>query len=156
MAIDAEGGQALLRMGSQHGGQIHRAGALGAVEAPDALNGHGVDVHGLGAVAPAGRDSERDVHTSLFELVGAGSTLGHAADGGVRNNNLDRFSVGIAQVLFKEFLGGLGHGHGLILQGFPDFQWAAPSVNDGTDANDRIVADVAVGCHSFFLLFLPR
>ena len=152
MAVDAEGGQALLGVGGQHRGQIHRAGALGAVEAPDALDGHGIDVHGLGAVAPAGGDGEGDIHAGLFELVGAGGAFRHTADGGIGDDDLDGLAVGVAEIFLKELLGGLGHGHGLILQGFPDLQRAAAAVDDGANTDDRVVADVAVGCHSCFLL----
>ena len=148
MAVDAEGGQALLGVGGQHGGQIHRAGALGAVEAPHALDGHGVHVHGLGAVAPAGGDGEGDIHIFLLELGGAGGGLGHPADGGVGNDHLHRLAVAVENVLLKQLLGGLGHGHGLVLQGLPDLQGAAAAVDGGTDADDGILADVPVLCHN--------
>ena len=147
MAVDAEGGQALLGVGGQHGGQIHRAGALGAVEAPHALDGHGVHVHSLRAVAPAGGDGEGDVHVLLLELGGAGGCLGHPSDGGVGNDHLHRLAVAVENVLLKQLLGGLGHGHGLVLQGFTDLQRAAAAVDDGTDADDGILADVPVLCH---------
>src|SRR5699024_11198988 len=89
MAVDGEGGQAFLSVGGQHRGQIHRAGALGAVEAPDCLDGVGVHVKGLGPVAPAGGDGEGSHHVLGRELVLAGSCLGAAADGGIGEHALD-------------------------------------------------------------------
>ena len=148
MAIDAEGRQALLRMGGQHGGQIHRAGALGAVEAPHALDGVAILVHGLGAIAPAGSHGQGDGDVVLAELVLAGGGLGHAADGGVGDDDLHRLAVGVAQVLLKELLCGERHVHGLLLEGFADLQRAAAAVDGGTDADDRIIANVSVLCHS--------
>ena len=53
MAVDAESRQTLLGMGSQNGSQIHGAGALGTVEAPDSLGIVGVHIHGLRTIAPA-------------------------------------------------------------------------------------------------------
>ena len=58
--VDAEGGQALLAVAGEHCREIDGARALGAVEAPDRLGHERVHVHRLGAVAPAGRDGERD------------------------------------------------------------------------------------------------
>ena len=148
MAVDAEGRQALLGMGGQHGGQIHGAGALGGVQAPHALDGVAILVHGLGAIAPAGSHGQGDGDVVLAELVLAGGGLGHAADGGVGDDDLHRFAVGVAQVFLKELLGDLRHAHGLILQGFANLQRAAAAVYDGADANYRIIANVSVLCHN--------
>ena len=148
MAVDAEGRQALLGMGGQNGGQIYRAGALGAVEAPHALDGVAVHVHGLGAIAPAGGHGQGDGHAIVAELFLAGGGLGHAADGGVRDDDLHGLTVGVAQVFFKELLGGQGHVHGLLLQAFAHLQHAAAAVDGGANADDRIGTQVSVLCHS--------
>src|SRR5208337_4130774 len=39
VAVDAEGGQALLVVGGEDGGEVDGAGPVGAVEAPDRLDG---------------------------------------------------------------------------------------------------------------------
>ena len=47
VSVDAEGGQALLGVGGQHGGQIDSAGALRAVESPDGLRVMRIHIHRL-------------------------------------------------------------------------------------------------------------
>ena len=101
VAIDAERRQTLLRMGGQNACQIYRAGTLGAVEAPYALDGVALHVHRFGAIAPARGYGQRHGHVLTTELGGAGRRLGHAADGGIGDNNLDRLAVGIAQILSR-------------------------------------------------------
>ena len=147
MAVDAEGRQALLGVGGQHGGQVHRAGALGAVEAPDGLDGVAVHVHGLGAVAPAGGHGQGDGDALVAELLLAGGGLGHAANGGVGDDDLHGLAVGVAQVLLKQPGGGLGHVHGLILQPLAHLQRAATTVDGGADADHRIAAEISVLSH---------
>ena len=147
MAVDAEGGQALLCVSRQNGGQIHSARTLGAVEAPDALDGHGVHVHRLGAVAPAGGDGQRDGNALALELFCAGSRFGHAADGGVRHDDLDMLAVGVIQVFLKQLLCSLGHGHDLIFQTLAQLHGAASAVDDGADADHGIFADVTILFH---------
>ena len=83
-SVDVEDGQALLVVGGRDRGQIDRAGSFGAVEAPDGLGQMRVHVHGLGAVAPAGRHGQRDADAFAAELLGAGRGLGHAADAACR------------------------------------------------------------------------
>ena len=135
-------------MGRQNGGQIHSARTLGAVEAPDALDGHGIHVHGLGAVAPAGRDGQRDGNALALELLRAGGGFWHAADGGVRDDDLDMLAVGIVQVFLVQLLCGLGHGHDLILKTLAQLHGAAAAVDDGTDADHGVFADVTILCHT--------
>ena len=147
MAVDAEGGQTLLCVGRQNRGQIHSARTLGAVEAPDALDGHGIHVHRLGAVAPAGGDGQRDGNALALELFCAGGRFGHAADGGVCHDDLDMLAVGVIQVFLKQLLCSLGHGHDLIFQTLAQLHGAASAVDDGTDANDGIFADVTILFH---------
>ena len=74
VTIDAEGGQALLGMGSQHGSQIDGSRAL--------------HIHRLRTIAPAGGDGDGRANALALELLGTGGTLGHAADGGVGNDAL--------------------------------------------------------------------
>ena len=156
VAVNAEGRQALLGVGGENGGQIDRAGTLRAVEAPDRLDGVRIGVHGLGAVAPAGRHGEGDVHAGFAELVGTGGGFAHAPDGGVRDDDLDGFAVGVAEVLLEELRRGFRHVHGLILKGFAYLQGAAPSVDGGADADDRIVADESGFCHNISVLSEKR
>ena len=154
MAVDAEGRQALLGVGRQNGGQIHSARTLGAVEAPDAFDGHGVHIHRLGAVAPAGGNGQGDGDALALEFLGAGSGFRHAADGGVCHDDLDMLAVGVIQVFLKQLLCSLGHGHDLIFQTLAQLHGAAAAVDDGADADHGIFADVTILCHSKFLLFV--
>ena len=154
MAVDAEGRQALLGVGRQNRGQIHSARPLGAVEAPDALDGHGVHIHRLGAVAPAGGNGQGDGDALALEFLGAGSGFRHAADGGVSHDDLHRLAVGIVQIFLKQLLRGLGHGHDLIFQTLAQLHRAAAAINDGADADYGVFADVTILCHSKFLLFV--
>ena len=146
-AIDTERRQALLGVGGQNAGEVNRAGALGAVEAPDGLDGVLFHVHGFRAVAPAGRHGQGDLNALLAELLGAGGGLGHAADGGVGDDDLYRIAVGIAQVFAEQLGGGFRHVHGLIFQALAHLQNASAAVDGGTDADDRVFADVSVGSH---------
>ena len=149
VAVDAKGRKSLLSVRSQHGGQVHRARAFSAVKAPHALDGVAIHVHGFRAVAPAGRHREGDGHAVSAEFFFTGGGLGHAADGGVGDDDLHRFAVGIAQVLFKELRSGSGHIHGLLLQAFAHLQRAAAAVDGGTDADDGIGTHISVFCHDF-------
>ena len=148
MAVDAEGGQTLLGVGRQNGGEVHRARTLGAVEAPDTLDGHGIHVHGLGAVAPAGRDGQGDGDALALELFRAGGRFRHAADGGVGHDNLHMLAVGVIQVFLKQLLRGLGHGHNLIFQTLAQLHRAAAAVDDGADADHGVFADKTILCHT--------
>ena len=147
MAVDAEGGKTLLCVGRQNGGQIHGARTLGAVEAPDALDGHGIHVHGLGAVAPAGGDGQGDGDALALELLGAGSGFRYAANGGVCHDDLHMLTVRVIQILLEQLLCGLGHGLDLILKTLAQLHRAASAVDDGADADNRIFADITIVCH---------
>ena len=133
VAVNGEGGQTLLGVGGHDGSQVYSAGTLGAVKAPHGLDGPGIHVEGLAAVAPAAGDGESCHHILGGELVGAGSGLRAAANGGVRDDALHRGTVGIAQILLDERLGAVGHSHGLLFQALPDTAPAA--VNGGANAN---------------------
>ena len=98
MAVDSKCRQALLGVGCQHGGQVDRAGALGAVKPHIALDGTGVHVHGLRAVAPAGRHRQGDVHTGFFEFVGQAAASATRPMVVSAMTTLDRLAVGIPQV----------------------------------------------------------
>ena len=152
MSVNAESGKALLRMGSQHARQIHRAGTLRSVKAPHALDRPGIHIHGLCPVAPAGRNRQRNIHTCLPELVRTGSRLSHTSDGGVRDDHLHRFPVGITQILGKQLCRRLRHVHRLLLQRLPHLQITPSAVNRRPDSDHRIVPYISVFCH-FFLHF---
>ena len=148
MAVDAKRGQPLLCVGCQNGGQIHSARTLGAVEAPDTLDGHGVHVHRLGAVAPAGSDGQCDGDALALELLGAGGRFRHAANGGVSHDDLHRLAVGVVQIILKQLLCGLGHGHDLIFQTLAQLHRAAAAIDNGADADHGIFADITILCHT--------
>ena len=134
--VDGERGQTLLGVRGEDGREVHRARALRAIEAPDRLDGAGVHVERLAAVAPATRDGERRDDVLRGELVGAGRGLRAAADGGVGDDALHGRAVGIAQVLLDELFRVLGHRHRL---GFQTLAHAAPATVDGrTDTDLRI------------------
>ena len=75
-------------VGGQHSRQVYRAGAFGAVKSPHGLDGFGVHVKGLAAVAPAAGDGEGSHHVLGGEFVGAGGCFGAAANGGVGDDDL--------------------------------------------------------------------
>ena len=147
MAVDAEGGQPLLRVSRQNGGEVHRARTLGAVEAPDALDGHGIHVHGLGAVAPAGGDGQGDGDALALELLRAGGGFRHAADGRIGHDDLHVLAVGVIEIFLEQFFCGLGHGHDLVFQALTQLHGAAAAVDDGADADHGVFADVTILCH---------
>ena len=93
MAVDSEGGEPFLGMGGEHGSQIHGAGPLRAVEAPDRLDGIAVHVHGFRTVTPAGGHRQRDGDAFPAEFLLAGGRLGHAADRGIGDDYPDGFAV---------------------------------------------------------------
>ena len=116
MPVNAECRQSLLRVRGKDGGKIDRAGALGAVEAPDRLDGVRVHVHGLRAVAPAGCNRQGNSDLLAFEFLRAGGSLPYAPDGGIGNDHTHGRAVGVAEVFCKEFCGALCHIHGLLLE----------------------------------------
>ena len=137
LAVDAEGGDAELRVAGERRGQVDRAGALGAVEAPDGVRHGAVHVDGLCAVAPAGGDAQRQADVLGLELRGGGLGLGRAADGGVGDDHLDGAAVGVAELGLVQRGDALGHVHRLVLEALADA--AAPAVDDGPDADLRVV-----------------
>ena len=147
MSVDAECRKPLLGVGCKHRCQVDCTRALCPVESPDGLDGLRIHVHCLGAVAPARGDRQSDGHSLLAEVVLTDGCLGHAADGRRRNDDLHRLSVRITEIVLKQFFGGPGHVHGLLLQRFPDLQVAAPPIDGGTDSNDRIGSDQSALSH---------
>ena len=125
VTVDGERGHTLLRIGSQGGSEIHGAGALRAVEAPDSLGRAVVGLEGLRDVAPARGNNQRATHIVLRELLIGGGGLGRATDAGVGNNTLDGLTVGMLHVRLDEGGGSLGHIHGLILQRLTNAEAAA-------------------------------
>ena len=97
VTVNRERGKSALCVRSHDGGEVDRAGALGAVEAPDRLGCQRVKVHRLAAVAPAGcyRKSSADVQTR--EFLGAESGFLAAADSGVGDYALDVRSVRVEE-----------------------------------------------------------
>ena len=93
VAVDAKGGQTLLRMGGKHRSEVYGAGALGSVKAPDRLDRLGVHIHRLGAVAPAGRDGQGDGNALFSELLLAGRALTDPSDRRIGDHDLDRLAV---------------------------------------------------------------
>jgi hypothetical protein len=147
-AVDAERGQAFLGVAGQHGREVHRTRALGAVEAPDRLRAQGVHVHGLAAVAPAGRDGERVTPTfSRRKLVSAGGGLGDAADAGVGDHALDGSAGGVAQRGADQLGRGLGQGHGLLFERLAHAAQAA--VDGGADTDPRQVVEHVGTLHAY-------
>ena len=133
MAVNAEGGQALLVVGGEHGGEIDRAGPFGAVVTPDSLRDQRVHVHRFAAITPARGDSERNADVLAREFFGARRRLGHTADAGVGDDALDGLAVRVAQIGGKEFRGGLRHAHDLAFQGLADA--LAATVNGRANAD---------------------
>ena len=132
LAVNGKGGEALLVQARQGGGQVHGAGALRSVEAPDGLGRERVHVESFTAVAPAGRYGQGDPYVVGLELVRTGGGFRGAADAGVRDHAFDGFAGGVADIGFNKGGGGLGHVHGLVFQRFADAEAAA--VNRGTDS----------------------
>ena len=156
--VDAEGRQALLGVRREDRGEVDRARPLGAVEAPDRLGRQRVHVHRLGAVAPAGRDGERDAHALLAEQLGDLGRLVDAADVVVRDHALDRAAVRVAQGVADQLRGAQRHVAGLLLERLADAVHAA--VDRRADADLGPVADEAAGGvdggHARCLVFLGR
>ena len=133
MAVNGKGGQPLLRVSSHDGGQVHSAGALRAVKAPNRLNGVGVHVKGLRSVAPAGGHRQGGNHILAGKIFGTLGCLCAAADGGGGEHALYRRAVRIAQIFFDQRFGCGGHAHGLSLQALTH---AAPAaVNGGANTD---------------------
>jgi len=132
-AVNAECGNALLRMSGQDRGEINRAGTFGAVEPPDRFRNLRTHVHRFAAVAPAGRDRERHADAGLGEFLRARGRLSHAADAAVGDDAFHGLAVRIKQIGGNQFGGGLGHVHRLFFERFADA--AEPAVNGGAEAD---------------------
>jgi len=143
LAVDAEGGDTDLGVACQGGGEVHGAGALSAVEAPDGVRHRGVHVGGLRAVAPAGGDRHGQADVVLAELGGASLGLVDAADRGVSDDDLDGGAVRVTQVGGEKLGNGLRHVHGLLFERLTNALTAA--VNSGADS------DAGVVCHYSFI-----
>ena len=103
MAINGESRQTALGVCCQNRSQIHRAGALGAIEAPDCLNGVGVHVERLGAVAPAGGHRQRCRNILGRELLCHAGRLGTSANRRTADHALHRRTIGVLEVLRNQF-----------------------------------------------------
>ena len=98
MAVDGKSGQSLLGVCRQHSCEINCARALGAVKAPNRLDGFRVHIKCFTAVAPARGDSQCCHNVFAAEFILASRRLCAAADGAVRNHALHGRAVGIAQI----------------------------------------------------------
>ena len=159
VTVDAECGQTLLSVGSEHRREVNSAGSLGAVEAPYALDGHGIHIHSLRAVAPAGGDGKGDVNAAFLELIRTGCRLGNSADSGVGDDHLHRLTVGVADILLKQLRRRPCHIHGLLLEGLANLQISASAVDGGAYTYDGIIAYKSVFCHNskppYYLVLSP-
>ncbi|OQA40314.1 MAG: hypothetical protein BWY50_02036 [Spirochaetes bacterium ADurb.Bin315] len=134
-AVDAEGGEAFLGVGGKNRRKVHRAGAFGAVEAPDRLDRQRIHVEGLRSVAPARGNGQGYSDPFLFELLGAIGALAHSADRGVGDDALHLFTVRVAKIVADELRCGLGHIHRLLFQRLANAPLAP--VDDRTDSDLR-------------------
>ena len=141
-------------MSGKNGCEVNRTGTLCCVEAPNTLDRVGIHIHCFRTVAPAGSNGKSYRNALFLKLLGAGGCLGNTADSRVGNYDLDRLAVGISEVFLKELLCSLGHSHCLILKGFSDLERASSCVNDGTDTDYGIFAQISVFCHIKFILSL--
>ena len=141
VTVDAVGGHSALRIAREHTREIDGAGTLSAVETPNGLRDRRVDVHRLGAVAPARRDGKRDANVVRGELVRALRGLKPAADRRICDDTFDRRAVGILEVVGDQLRGGFRHRHCLVFERLPN---AAPAaVDDWANAHlgERIVCE---------------
>ncbi len=133
--VNGEGGQPALCVQRHGGGEVHRAGALGAVESPHRFYGERVDVHRFAAVAPAGRNGQRGAHVFARKFIGTARRFRAAADGRIRDDDFCRRAVRVKDVAFNKFFCAFRHVHGLFFQAFAHAE--PPSVDDGADPDLR-------------------
>ena len=93
VSVNAECGQAFLRVRCQNRSKIHRARAFRAVESPHRLDRERIHIHRFRAVAPARRYRERDIYARFFEFIFARRRFRYSADCGVRNDYFNVFAV---------------------------------------------------------------
>ncbi len=98
VTINAIGRQTLLSVCCKDRSQIDCTRTFGAIEAPDGLWMCGIHVHGFGSIAPATGNGDGCSDAFTLELLGAGCTFAHTADGGVADNALHRTAVAVAEV----------------------------------------------------------
>ena len=137
-------------------GQIDSPRALRRVQSPDALDGVGIHIHGLRPVAPAGCHGQGDIHPFSLKLLRAESALSHAADGAVRNHNLNLASVCVEELILKELLSSLCHGHGLFFQSSSDIKGSLSTIDYRPDSNYRMSPNELSLIRHFFLLLLSE
>jgi len=115
------------------GGEVDRAGAFGAVEAPDGFGDRRGEVDGFATVAPAGSDGEGDADVFSCELFGAVGGFGGTTDAGVGEDDFDGETTGVADVFGDEGSGAGCHGHGDFFKRFTDA--AIATVDSGANPN---------------------
>src|ERR1017187_4936404 len=119
--------------GKPFSGRANPAGPFPTLETPRGLWNRGIHVHRFAAVAPAGRDREREADAFACEFLGASRRFRHAADAGVGNDAFDAPAVRITQAGRNQFRGGSGHVHRLFFERLADT--AEPAVNRGADSD---------------------
>ena len=128
--------------------QIYSARSLCRIQPPHALDCSGIHIHCLRSVAPARCNGKGNVNALFLELLRTERALAHTSDRGIGNNDLDRCSICVSQVVLIELLRSLGHSHCLLFQRSSDVQRALASVNYRTNSNDRMSADqFSLVCH---------
>ena len=136
MAVNGESRQTALGVCGQNRSQIHRARTLGAVEAPNCLNGVGVHVERLSTIAPAGGHGQCGRNILGRELLCHTGSLGTATNCRTANHALHRRTIGVLEVLRNQLGGIFCHAHRLIFQAFTDT--APASINYRANTNFRI------------------
>jgi len=118
MAINPKRRKSLLRMGGQNRGQVYSPRTFRTIKAPDTLNRHRVHIHSFGAVAPARCDRQCNCHAFSAEFLRTGSRFRYAPNRAICNDHTNWITIGIAQVVLKQFFGCQSHRQNLILQIF--------------------------------------
>ena len=136
MAINGESRQTALGVCCQNRSQIHRAGALGAIEAPNCLDGVGIHIERLKYHSTNRGHGQCGRNILGRELLCHAGRLGTTANRRTADHALHWRTIGVLEVLRNQFGGIFCHAHRLIFQAFTD---AAPaSIDDRADTNFRI------------------
>lgn len=135
--VDGLDAHAFLGVAGQNSGQIDRAGALGAVEAPDGFRSVGIHIHRFRSVAPARCHGEGDADIGEFEFFRAIRSLPDSADAGIRDDALHGGSIRIAEFRGEQLRHGPGLGQGALFGRLADA--AEATIDGGTNADFWIV-----------------
>ena len=141
VTVNAKRRQTLLCMTCKHRRKINRAGSLSTVKAPNALDGQGIHVHSLRAVAPAGSNGKGDVNALTAELLRTRRRLCNTADSGVGDNDLYRLAVRVFEIVGEKLSRALRHIHSLILERLAHAKRSASAVDSGAYTDNGILSD---------------